>query len=158
MLPFSASSRSPNLLQIFTPWLLSFSLNIYPFLHRLFPFEIHTRDILWSWIFRYTNCMAEQGSEVTSSGRDGGRTHIPLSSSGSIVDSTPVCITNQKLTGNNFLPWSSAVELFITGRGKKDFLSEKMEIPAETDSKFAIWEAENSMIMSWLLGSMTPRS
>lgn len=73
-----------------------------------------------------------------------------------ILDATPVTITNQKLTGNNFLPWSRAVELFITGRGKKEYLSEKMIIPAETDEKFATWEAENSMIMSWLLSSMTP--
>lgn len=49
-----------------------------------------------------------------------------------------------------------AVELFITGRGKEDFLSETTEIPKETDEKFNTWEAENSMIMSWLLSSMTP--
>lgn len=28
--------------------------------------------------------------------------------------------------------------------------------PPETSEKFANWETENSMIMSWLLGSMTP--
>lgn len=48
------------------------------------------------------------------------------------------------------------MELFITGRGKKEYLSEKMEIPKETDDKFSTWEAENSMIMSWILSSMTP--
>lgn len=98
--------------------------------------------------------MADQTSEVTSSAV--GEKSTISSSSGSIVDSTPVSITNQKLTGNNYLPWSRAVELFITGRGKKDYLSGKMVIPAETDAKFSTWEAENSMIMSWLLGSMIP--
>lgn len=48
------------------------------------------------------------------------------------------------------------MELFIIGKGKKEFLSEKMVCPSETDEKFPLWEAENSMIMSWLLGSMTP--
>lgn len=95
--------------------------------------------------------MADQGSEITSAG-----TGEKQSTMGSIVDSTPVTITNQKLNGNNFLAWSRAVELFIVGKGKKEYLSEKMVVPAETDSKFAQWEAENSMIMSWLLGSMTP--
>lgn len=95
--------------------------------------------------------MADQGSEVTSSG-------APKSSlaTGSIVDSTPVTITNQKLNGNNYLPWSRAVELFIIGRGKREYLSEKMVVPKETDARYPTWEAENSMIMSWLLGSMNP--
>lgn len=96
--------------------------------------------------------MAETGSEVTSA-------PVAEKSSGmagSIVDSSPVTINNQKLNGNNFLPWSRAVELFIIGRGKKDYLSEDTVVPAETDSKFPTWEAENSMIMSWLLSSMTP--
>lgn len=69
--------------------------------------------------------MAEQGSEVTSA--------TPVvktsGSTATIVDSTTVTITNQKLNGNNFLPRSRDVELFITGRGKKDYLSDKMTIP-----------------------------
>lgn len=96
--------------------------------------------------------MAE-GSEVTSAPTG---EKSSSSSSSTILDSIPVTITNQKLHGNNFLPWSRAVELFITGRGKKEYLSEKMTIPKEDDAKFATWEVENSMIMSWLLGSMTP--
>lgn len=98
--------------------------------------------------------MAEQSGETVTSGV--GEKSATGPSMGSIVDSTPVIITNQKLNGNNFLPWSRAVELFIVGRGKKEYLSEKMVIPSETDEKFATWEAENSMIMSWLLGSMIP--
>lgn len=96
--------------------------------------------------------MAEQSS-VTSSSVGEKQSTNPTTS---ILDATPVTITNQKLNGNNFLPWSRAVELFITGRGKKEYLSEKMAIPTKTDEKYVIWEAENSMIMSWLLGSMTP--
>lgn len=96
--------------------------------------------------------MTDQGSEVTSTPA----TDKSPNSSSSILDASPVAITNQKLHGNNFLAWSKAVELFITGRGKKEYLSDKMVIPAETDVKFSTWEAENSMIMSWLLSSMTP--
>lgn len=84
--------------------------------------------------------MTDQGSEVTSS--HAGEKPTGSSGSGSILESTPVIITNQKLHGGNYLPWSRAVELFIIGRGKKEYLSGKMVIPAETSEKFSTWEAE----------------
>lgn len=31
-----------------------------------------------------------------------------------------------------------------------------MSIPSESSDKYSVWEAENSMIMSWILGSMIP--
>lgn len=71
-----------------------------------------------------------------------------------MADGAPVNII--KLNGNNYLAWSRAMELFITGKGKKDHLLGKVVIPAETDVKFQAWEAENSMLMSWILGSMNP--
>lgn len=100
--------------------------------------------------------MVDQGSEISSGGD---KTPLPSESAMDFrppIDSTPVTITNQKLNGANYLAWSRAVELFIKGRRKKEYLSEKMEPPNETSDKYAVWEAENSMIMSWLLGSMTP--
>lgn len=100
--------------------------------------------------------MADQGSEITSAPEGEKNTTSSASSAGSFLDSTAISITNQKLHGSNYLPWSRAVELFITGRGKKDYMSEKMVVPSESDGKYLTWEAENSMIMSWLLGSMTP--
>lgn len=79
--------------------------------------------------------MAEQGSEVISA-----PSNDKSSSSGpsTILDSIPFTITNQKLHGNNYLPWSRAVELLITGRGKKEYLSDKMVVPTETDEKYLV--------------------
>lgn len=42
--------------------------------------------------------------------------------SSSSLDRAPILITNYKLTGNNYLSWSRVVEMFITGRGKEDYL------------------------------------
>lgn len=64
--------------------------------------------------------MADSGSDITSSAPRTSET-----GGASILDATPVSTTCQKLNGNNYLPWSRAVELFIVGRGKKEYLSEK---------------------------------
>lgn len=67
-----------------------------------------------------------------------------------------ISITSHKLNGNNFLQWSQSVKLFIRGRGKFGYLSGTTTKPAEEDEEFERWEAENSMIMSWLINSMDP--
>lgn len=74
----------------------------------------------------------------------------------SSFDGTPIMITNHKLTGSNYLSRSRAVEMFVIGRGKDDYLNGNITIPYSTDSRFRQWKSENSMIMSWLISSMTP--
>lgn len=44
--------------------------------------------------------------------------------------------------------------MFIYGNGKKEFLSGSSKHPASTDGKFKSWNAENNMLMSWLINSM----
>lgn len=83
---------------------------------------------------------------------------IPTSSLPSSFDGNPIMITNHKLNGSNYLSWSRVVEMFIVGRGKDDYLYETMTIPPPTDPRFRQWRSENSMIMSWLISSMTPET
>ena len=64
-------------------------------------------------------------------------------------------ITGHKLTDQNYLQWSQSVRLFICGKGKDDYLTGVAEAPSSEDSKYKIWKTENSMVMSWLLNSMT---
>ncbi|KAE8672566.1 G patch domain-containing protein TGH [Hibiscus syriacus] len=73
-----------------------------------------------------------------------------------ISDSSLSPITSYKLNGNNYLPWSQSVWLYITGRRKIAYLSDSMSIPEETDPKYNTWQSENTMIMSWLINSMIP--
>ncbi|KAE8732721.1 homogentisate phytyltransferase 1 [Hibiscus syriacus] len=67
-----------------------------------------------------------------------------------------ISITSHKLNGNNFLQWSQSVKLFICGHGKFGYLSGTTTKPAEEDEESERWEAENSMIMSWLINSIDP--
>lgn len=80
------------------------------------------------------------------------------SSGGGIVDppQNAQLITNHKLNGHNYLPWSQSVLLYIKGKGKADFITEEVEIPEKTDKGYKLWESENSKVMSWLINSMIP--
>ncbi|CAN0923620.1 hypothetical protein LINGRAHAP2_LOCUS33667 [Linum grandiflorum] len=64
-------------------------------------------------------------------------------------------ITNHRLNGDNYLQWSSFVLKFISGKGKKSYISGKMVAPAEEDPCFTNWEIEDNMVQSWLFNSMT---
>ena len=45
--------------------------------------------------------------------------------------------------------------MFIHGKDKDDYLTSLVMAPSTTDLKYKIWKAENSMVMSWLINSMT---
>ena len=70
------------------------------------------------------------------------------------TDSHLVQITNIKLNGDNFLRWSQSVRMYIRGRGKIGYLTGEKKAPAKEDSACTTWDAENSMVMTWLVNSM----
>ena len=45
--------------------------------------------------------------------------------------------------------------MFICRKGKDDYLNGVAAKPNKTDEKFKVWNAENNMVMSWLINSMT---
>ena len=45
--------------------------------------------------------------------------------------------------------------MFIHGKDKDDYLTSLVMAPSTTDLKYKIWKAKNSMVMSWLINSMT---
>ena len=73
---------------------------------------------------------------------------------GSSTKSHPVQITTIRLNGDNFLRWSQAVRMYIRGRGKMGYLTGEKKPPAEDDAAYVTWDAENSMVMTWLVNSM----
>lgn len=101
--------------------------------------------------------MAETSSstETPSSQIQTETTSLPVSLPSSI-DGNPIMVTNHKLSGTNYLSWSKAVEMFVVGRGKDDYLYGDVDIPLSTDPKFRQWRSENSMVMSWLISSTQP--
>ena len=56
----------------------------------------------------------------------------------------------------NLMEWSQSVKLYVQGKGKFGYLSGSMTKPKIEDEGYEKWEAENSMIMSWLVNSMEP--
>lgn len=69
-------------------------------------------------------------------------------------ESHSVQITTIRLNGANFLRWSQSVRMYVRGRGKIGYLTGDIKPPKTTDPNYALWDAENSMIMAWLVNSM----
>ncbi|KAL7593058.1 hypothetical protein Lser_V15G32577 [Lactuca serriola] len=65
-------------------------------------------------------------------------------------------ITQHKLNGLNFHEWFQSVLLVIRGKGKTGYLTGETEAPNKKDAHYKIWEAENSIVMAWLVNSMNP--
>ena len=70
------------------------------------------------------------------------------------TESHPVQITTIRLNGENFLRWSQSVRMYMRGRGKMGYLTGEKKTPKEDDPTYAAWDAENSMVMTWLVNSM----
>ncbi|KAJ4721162.1 hypothetical protein OWV82_008883 [Melia azedarach] len=91
-------------------------------------------------------------SEVTSKTSE---TSGSSSSHGS-NESSSIHITTHKLNGSNFLRWAQSVKFFIRGRGKMGWLDGSKTEPASGDPSYEVWQAENSMVLAWLINSMEP--
>ncbi|KAK2452382.1 putative mitochondrial protein [Trifolium repens] len=68
---------------------------------------------------------------------------------------THLPITGHKLNGNNYLQWSQSVLMFVSGKGKDEYLTGETVAPETGDPTFKQWKTENNMVMSWLINSMT---
>ena len=63
-------------------------------------------------------------------------------------------ITSIKLNGDNFVRWSQSVRMYIRGREKTGYITGDTPAPLQEDPNYAKWDAENSMVMTWLVNSM----
>ncbi|KAK3023749.1 LOW QUALITY PROTEIN: hypothetical protein RJ639_044458 [Escallonia herrerae] len=69
-------------------------------------------------------------------------------------ESSILPITGHKLNGLNYLQWSQSVFMFISGKGKEDYLTGTIETPSKDDPNYKKWNSENHMVMSWLINTM----
>ena len=60
-------------------------------------------------------------------------------------------ITSIRLNGSNYAQWAQAVEVFLLGRKKFDYVIKEPPVP--TDPKFADWRVEDAQIRSCLWNS-----
>ncbi|KAL6347351.1 hypothetical protein AAG906_016827 [Vitis piasezkii] len=78
---------------------------------------------------------------------------ISSSSSSHQMETSHLPITTHKPNGQNYLQWSQSILMFIRGKEKDDYIT---ELGTETTaSTYKKWIAENNMVMSWLVNSMT---
>lgn len=79
-----------------------------------------------------------------------------IMASGSINNSVTntVLIAGHKLNGNNYLQWSQSMMIFISSKGKDEYLSGEA-VQSKEDRKFKAWKSENNIVMSWVVNSMT---
>ncbi|GAA0163686.1 hypothetical protein LIER_39642 [Lithospermum erythrorhizon] len=56
----------------------------------------------------------------------------------------------EEITGSG----QKSVQLVICGRGKWGYITGSICKPSEDESRFLVWEAENSIVMAWLINSM----
>ncbi|KAK3021699.1 hypothetical protein RJ639_046549 [Escallonia herrerae] len=69
-------------------------------------------------------------------------------------ESSILPITGHKLNGLNYLQWSQSVFMFISGKGKEDYLTGTIETPSKDDPNYKKWNSENHIVMSWLINTM----
>ncbi|KAK2970425.1 hypothetical protein RJ640_016279 [Escallonia rubra] len=65
-----------------------------------------------------------------------------------------ILITKHKLTGHNYHQWAKSVMMFISGKGKDDYLTSAASSPRKDDPSFRMWKTENNMVMSSLINTM----
>ncbi|KAK6921131.1 Retrotransposon Copia-like, N-terminal [Dillenia turbinata] len=85
-----------------------------------------------------------------------GKRSVTENKVGLLGDNPSLQINLVKLDGTNYLSWSRSCLLFIQARGLKGYVTGEKPKPAITDSTYNQWEAENSLVMSWLINSMQP--
>ncbi|KAJ1421803.1 Retrotransposon gag domain [Sesbania bispinosa] len=64
-------------------------------------------------------------------------------------------IRGKNVYGQNYIQWARSVRTFLQGKGKEDYITENAKEPEKEDPTHQKWKLENSLVMSWLLSSMT---
>ena len=70
------------------------------------------------------------------------------------LDNGSLNITVHKLDGKNYLQWAQSVKLVICGRGKLGYITGDLSAPPANDLTYKVWQAENSIVLAWLINSM----
>ncbi|KAL4562118.1 hypothetical protein LXL04_034312 [Taraxacum kok-saghyz] len=99
---------------------------------------------------------SENSSDVNNNSEKQGHvsgTVNPFSGS----DLSSLHITGHKLNGQNYLQWAQSVKIVICGRGKLGYLTGDLPAPPATDPAHNTWQAENSLVLAWLVNSMDPK-
>ena len=70
-------------------------------------------------------------------------------------ESPSTVIVSPVLTGSNYHSWSRSFKMALVSKNKMGFLNGSIIAPAATDPLHPAWERCNTLIMSWLLNSVS---
>jgi hypothetical protein len=71
-------------------------------------------------------------------------------------DSPGAVLVSQTLNGDNYSTWRRSMEMALTAKNKLGFIDGTIPKPSSTDSSFLIWTRCNTMVLSWILNSVSP--
>ncbi|KAF3777053.1 hypothetical protein EJ110_NYTH46914 [Nymphaea thermarum] len=66
-----------------------------------------------------------------------------------------VQVTSIRLTKDNYLSWSAALEIGITSRGRLPYITGEKPTPSKTDPQWATWALEDSQVKVWIISSVS---
>ncbi|KAF3774068.1 hypothetical protein EJ110_NYTH53965 [Nymphaea thermarum] len=70
-------------------------------------------------------------------------------------ENLPVQVTHIRLTKDNYLSWSAALEIGITSRGRLPYITGDKPAPSKTDPQWANWALEDSQVKVWIISSVS---
>ncbi|KAF3789765.1 Golgin candidate 3 [Nymphaea thermarum] len=70
-------------------------------------------------------------------------------------ENLPVQVTPIRLTKDNYLSWSAALEIGITSRGRLPYITGDKPAPSKTDPQWANWALEDSQVKVWIISSVS---
>ncbi|KAF3778826.1 hypothetical protein EJ110_NYTH42861 [Nymphaea thermarum] len=91
--------------------------------------------------------MAELMGSPKDAGLDAG--------SASKAENVPIQVTSIRLTKDNYLSWSAALEIGITSRGHLSYITGDKPAPLKSDPQWATWALEDSQVKVWIISSVS---
>ncbi|XP_015954735.1 uncharacterized protein LOC107479098 [Arachis duranensis] len=74
----------------------------------------------------------------------------------SSLQDTSALATTAPLTTQNYDSWSKSVKISLKTKNKLRFIDGSLPKPEENDHTFEAWDRCNSLVLSWLHGSLSP--
>ncbi|KAF3786928.1 hypothetical protein EJ110_NYTH12847 [Nymphaea thermarum] len=70
-------------------------------------------------------------------------------------ENVPIQVTSIRLTKDNYLSWSAALEIEITSRGRLPYITGDKPAPSKSDPQWATWALEDSQVKVWIISSVS---
>ncbi|KAF3782702.1 hypothetical protein EJ110_NYTH24410 [Nymphaea thermarum] len=70
-------------------------------------------------------------------------------------ENVPIQVTSIRLTKDNYLSWSAALEIGITSCGRLSYITGDKPAPSKSDPQWATWALDDSQVKVWIISSVS---